>query len=94
MPVDAADAVLITGVFGSGKSSVADVAANYRDADIGVFVLACFVRDLEALRAIREALGVPLRRVRLSVPLREIERRLASDALAERPAPEAAGAAE
>jgi adenylylsulfate kinase len=110
---------LITGVYGSGKSSVAAeiadvlehrerrfalldldylgwasddeselpmmlrnlsaVAANYRDARIDLFVLAYFVRDLEVLRGIREALCVPLRVVRLSVPLSEIERRLASD---------------
>jgi predicted kinase len=114
-----ADGVLITGVYGSGKSSVAAeitylleqrdqryalldldylgwvgdhatgyrmmlrnlaaVAPNYRDAGIGVFVVAYFLRDRSALRAVREALGVPLRVVRLSVPLLDIERRLASD---------------
>jgi hypothetical protein len=117
---DYADAVLITGVFGSGKTSVgaeiaylleqrerpyalldldylgwgaahdevghrlmlrnlAAVATNYRDAGMSLFVLAYFVRDSEALRGIRDALGVPLRVVRLAVTVEEIERRLAVD---------------
>lgn len=119
------EGVLITGVYGSGKSSVAAeitylleqrqrpyalldldylgwggrddemghrimlrnlaaVGSNWRDVGIGVFVLAYFVRDLDALRSIREALGVPLRVVRLSVPLLEIERRLAGDVISGR----------
>ena len=115
--------VLITGVYGSGKSSVAAeisylleqrrqphalldldylgwggdnfddhaagfglmlrnlsaVASNYREAGIRVFIAAYFIRDLEALHAVREATGVPLRVVRLSVPLPDIEQRLAAD---------------
>jgi hypothetical protein len=118
-----AGGVLITGVYGSGKSSVAAeisylleqsrqphalldldylgwggddfddheagfglmlrnlaaVASNYRDAGISVFILAYFIRDHHALSAVREATGVPLRVVRLSVPLRAIEERLAAD---------------
>jgi hypothetical protein len=115
-----AEGVLITGVYGSGKSSVAaeiahlleqrrrpyalldldhlawggsdDVAAyflmlrnlaavagNYREAGVGTFVVAWFVRDHGALRAIREAVGVPLRVVRLTVPLTGIRQRLATD---------------
>jgi hypothetical protein len=59
--------------------NLAAVSANYREARINIFVLAYFVCDIETLRGIRGAVGVPLRVVRLSVPLREIERRLASD---------------
>jgi len=111
--------VLITGVFGSGKSSVAAeigyeleqrgelyalldldflgwvgdhdtgratmlrnlaaVAPNYRDLCVGRYVLAYFVPDRGTLDAIKEALAVPLRVVRLSVPITEIERRLSAD---------------
>jgi adenylylsulfate kinase len=118
-----ADGVLLTGVYGSGKSSVgaeiayllerrgepyalldldylswagtgsedravefglmranlAAVAGNYRGAGIRWFVLAYFVRDQAEVQGIREALGVPLRVVRLAVPLADIERRLAGD---------------
>jgi hypothetical protein len=117
-----AGGVLLTGVYGSGKSSVAQeiaylleqrgepyalldldylswagtgtddqadgglllqnltaVAANYRRAGIRLFVLAYFVRSLREVQGVREALGVPLRVVRLVVPLPEIERRLADD---------------
>lgn len=124
MGLGSAGGVLITGVYGSGKSSVAAeisyllerrrqphalldldylgwggdnfddhaagfglmlrnlaaVASNYRDAGISVFIVAYFVRSQAALSAVGEATGVPLRVVRLSVPLREIERRLAADA--------------
>ncbi|HXS62812.1 MAG TPA: hypothetical protein VN767_08050 [Streptosporangiaceae bacterium] len=117
------DGVLITGVYGSGKSSVAaeiafvledrgepfalldldflgwggvpgrgrasevglmaenlaSVTANYRRAGVGKFVLAWFVRTQDELDVVRRAVGVPLRVVRLSVPLEQIEKRLASD---------------
>jgi hypothetical protein len=128
MAVIGAEGVLITGVYGSGKSSVAAeiayvleqrrqpyalldldflgwgvnyrdddsagfgltlrnlaaVVSNYRQAGISVFVLAYFVRDHGALRGIREAVGVPLRVVRLAVPLPDIARRLAADVTTER----------
>jgi adenylylsulfate kinase len=118
------EGVLITGVYGSGKSSVAAeivylleqrgephalldldylgwagtgtedraaelvlmlrnlaaVAANYRQAGIRRFVLAYFVRDHAEVRAVCEALGLPLRVVRLTTPLAAIEQRLAADA--------------
>jgi adenylylsulfate kinase-like enzyme len=117
-----AEAVLLTGVYGSGKSSVAQeiayalesrgrpyalldldylswagdasttqasefalmltnlaaVARNYRQAGIRLFVLAYFVRSAAEVTRIREVLGMPLRVVRLEVPLTDIEQRLAS----------------
>jgi len=122
------EGVLITGVYGSGKSSVAveiaylleqqqrphalldldyfgwggadfssheasyflmlrnlaAVAANYREAGVGTFVVAWFVRDRDALRSVQEAVGVPLRVVRLTVPLEGIRQRLAGDPTAGR----------
>lgn len=118
-----ADGVLLTGVYGSGKSSVAEeiaylleqrgepyalldldylswagvgggdragefglmlqnlaaVAANYRRAGARIFVLAYFVRNSDEVRQVRDALGLPLRVVRLAVPLSGIEQRLAGD---------------
>ena len=128
MGVRGTEGVLITGVYGSGKSSVAAeiaylleqrrqpyalldldflgwgvnysgddmagfrlmlrnlaaVVSNYREAGISVFLLAYFVSRPDELRSIREAAGVPLRVVRLSVPLPDIERRLAADVTTER----------
>ena len=118
-----AEGVLLTGVYGSGKSSVAEeiayllerrgepyalldldylswagtgaedraaefglmlqnlaaVAANYQRAGIPRFVLAYFARSPAEVQAVRDALGLPLRIVRLTVPLPVIERRLAGD---------------
>ena len=118
-----AEGVLITGVYGSGKSSVAaeiaylleqhgerfalldldylswvgpdarDRAAeiellsqnlaaivpNYRRFGVTRFVLAYFVRGAAEAQAIRTALDLPLKVVRLAVPLAVIEQRLASD---------------
>ena len=121
------EGVLITGVYGAGKSTVAAevcylleqrrqpyalldvdflgwgiasydgsgnpfmlrnlaaVVSNYREGGISVFVLAYFLTDEDELRGIREAVWVPLRVVRLSVPLPDIEQRLAVDVTAERP---------
>jgi len=117
------DGVLLTGVYGSGKSSVAAelaylleqrsepfalldldylswaavgagdrasefgmmlenlaaVTANYLGAGIRRFVLAYFVRTSGELHAVRQALGLPLRVVRLDLPLPDIKQRLASD---------------
>jgi adenylylsulfate kinase len=118
-----AEGVLLTGVYGSGKSSVAAeiayllerhgepyalldldylswagpdagdraaeielmrqnlaaVTQNYRRAGISLFVLAYFVRSAAEVYSIREALGLPLKVARLTVPLSAIEQRLASD---------------
>ncbi len=113
------EGVLITGVYGSGKSSLAAeigyeleqrgelyalldldflgwvgdhdtgratmlrnlaaIAPNYQGLGVGRYVLAYFVPDRGTLDRIRETLAVPLRVVRLSVPIAEIERRLSAD---------------
>jgi len=121
--VSQAEGVLITGVYGSGKSSVAaeiaylleqqerpfalldldylswagpdtgDRAAeielltqnlaaivpNYRRLSVTLFVLAYFIRNTAEVQAIQAALDLPLKVVRLAVPLAVIEQRLASD---------------
>jgi hypothetical protein len=121
--VSQAEGLLITGVYGSGKSSVAaqiaylldqqdtpfalldldylswagpdtgDRAAeidllsqnltaivpNYRRLGVTLFVLAYFVRGAAEVQAISKAMNVPLKVVRLAVPLAVIEQRLASD---------------
>jgi hypothetical protein len=64
--------------------SLAAVVSNSREGGISVFVLAYFIAGLEELRGIREAVGVPLRVVRLPVPLPDIERCLAADVTTER----------
>jgi hypothetical protein len=118
-----AEGVLLTGVYGSGKSSVAAeiaylleqqgepyalldldylswagpdtgdrtaeiellrqnlaaVTTNYRRGGIRLFVLAYFVRTAEEIHAISQALGLPLKVARLTVPLAVIGQRLASD---------------
>jgi energy-coupling factor transporter ATP-binding protein EcfA2 len=118
-----AEGVLLTGVYGSGKSSVAQeiaylleqqgepfalldldylswagtgisdragevalmqqnlaaVAGNYRRAGIRLFVLAYFARSPSEVGGVRSALGLPLRVVRLTAGLPDIERRLAQD---------------
>lgn len=128
MPVRRSEGVLITGVYGSGKSTVAAeicylleqrrqpyalldldflgwgvtdfdagasttalmlrnlaaVAANYRAAGIGLFILASFVSSQNELDDIRAAAGVPLRVVRLTAPLATIEQRLAAEVTTER----------
>jgi adenylylsulfate kinase len=65
--------------FGLLLQNLAAVAANYRKAGIRLFVLAYFVRSPGEVAGVREALGLPLRVVRLEVPLPDIERRLAGD---------------
>jgi hypothetical protein len=59
--------------------NLAAVAANYRRAGVRLFVLAYFVRSPGEVQGVRKALGLPLRVVRLTVPLSDIEQRLASD---------------
>jgi hypothetical protein len=117
------EGVLLTGVYGAGKSSAAEeiayllehrgeayalldvdylgwaetgredraagfeltmqnlraVTANYQRAGIRRFVLAYFARSHGEVQEIQKALGVPLRVVRLTVPIADIGRRLAAD---------------
>jgi hypothetical protein len=117
--MDDPEALLLTGVYGTGKSTLAGeiadilepgetlvaaldldwltwsnapgagherntllarnlraVVANYREAGVRRFILAGFVADEDELAAIRAAMAMPLRVVRLTVPERIIEQRL------------------
>ena len=120
---DGREAVLLTGLYGAGKSSMAAeladlleragigyalldldflawfdtgsedgpgeeelfranltaVVRNYVDAGIGQFVLAGMVADAAGRDRLADDMGMPLRVVRLTVPLEEIERRLQAD---------------
>lgn len=116
------EAVLITGVYGSGKSSAAEeiaalleernasyalldldflawfdagedgptehqmmltnlaaVVGNYLSVGVRFFVLARAIRDGAELDSLRAVLPMPLKVVRLTVPLQEVEERLRSD---------------
>ena len=65
--------------FGLMLQNLDAVASNYRRAGVRLFVVAYFVRSPGEAHSVQEAVGVPLRVVRLTVALPEIERRLASD---------------
>ena len=65
--------------FGLMLQNLGAVASNYRRVGVRLFVLAYFVRSRAEAHSVQEAVGAPLRVVRLTVTLPEIERRLASD---------------
>jgi len=65
-------------------TNLATVAANYRRAGIGRFVLAHTVDTVTEVHEIRAALEAPLRVVRLDVPFAVIEQRLGADPTAGR----------
>lgn len=65
--------------FGLMLQNLGAVASNYQRAGVRLFVLAYFVRSWREAHSVQEAVGVPLRVVRLTVALPEITRRLASD---------------
>lgn len=64
--------------------NLAAVVANYRRAGVRFFLLARAVRDAVDVERIRAAVGVPLTVIRLTLPIEEIERRLAGSVTAGR----------
>ncbi len=60
-------------------ANVATVVRNYRNFGVRHVVLAGSVRDKDQVQALETAASIPLRVVRLEVPLEEIARRLRSD---------------
>lgn len=59
--------------------NLASVVNNYRAAGVRLFVLAHAARDTAELDQLKATLAMPVKVVRLTVPLQEIERRLAAD---------------
>ena len=59
--------------------NVAAVVEGHRSIGVEHVVLAGAVRDRDEVDALERATGVPLRVVRLTVPIADIEQRLASD---------------
>ena len=55
------------------------VVANYRTVGIDRFVVAHSPKNAEEVARLAEAMGMPVRSVELTVPIEEIERRLAAD---------------
>lgn len=60
------------------------IASNFVAAGVRRLVLAGFVAEASELDEQRRALGMPIRVVRLHLPLEEIERRLAADVASSR----------
>ena len=65
------------------QQNIEALAANFRAAGVRLFVLAGASRDRAEVDALSASLGVPLRVVRLVVPLTEIEQRLRASASTE-----------
>lgn len=55
------------------------IAPDHRDVAVSRCILACFVPDRGTLAQVKDALAVPLRVVRLSMPFTGIGRRLPAD---------------
>lgn len=64
--------------------NLAAVVATYRAAGARYYVLARWVRDGDELAGVAATMAMPVRTVELTVPLAEIERRLAPDPTAGR----------
>jgi hypothetical protein len=60
-------------------ANLASMMGNYRAAGLTRFILAGLLTSAEELETLRETLGMPLRVIRLTLPIEEIERRMASD---------------
>ena len=60
-------------------ANLAPMIGNYRAAGLTRFILAGLLTNTDERERLRDALGMRLRAVRLTVPIDEIERRLGSD---------------
>ena len=60
-------------------ANLAPMIGNYRAAGLTRFILAGLLTSAEELETMQETLGMPVRVVRLTVPIEEIERRLGAD---------------
>lgn len=59
--------------------NLACVVANFREAGVGHFVLAGAILDAPSHERLKATMGMPVRVVRISAPVAEIERRLEGD---------------
>ena len=60
-------------------ANLAPMVANYRAAGLNRFILAGLLSNAWELETMRETLGMPLRVVRLTLPIEEIARRMSLD---------------
>ena len=60
-------------------TNLAPMIGNYRAAGLTRFILAGLLTSTDERKRLRDALGMRLRVVRLTVPINEIERRLGTD---------------
>jgi adenylylsulfate kinase-like enzyme len=60
-------------------ANLSALVANFRAAGMSRFVLAGLLTSVDERERLRETLGMPMRVIRLAVPIEEIERRLSPD---------------
>jgi adenylylsulfate kinase len=60
-------------------ANLAPIIRNYVDAGVRYFILAGTIRERTEVDGLQATISVPMKVVRLSVPLHEIEKRLRSD---------------
>ncbi|HTG46586.1 MAG TPA: hypothetical protein VK646_02885 [Actinomycetota bacterium] len=65
-------------------TNLGSVVENYRAVGVRYFLMARALRTADEVDGLRRTLGMPMRVVRLTLPIEEIERRLGADVTTER----------